>query len=254
MVTPQPDLSVVIPARNEVANLPTTIRSLREVLGTAGIHSEIIVVNDHSTDDSMAVLSELQVEAEELVVLNNTGEGGFGRAIRLGLESFTAPAVAIFMADLSDDPADLVSFYREWKRSGVDAVFGTRWSRGGRVIDYPLPKRLLNRIFNGLVLLLFRTGYDDTTNAFKLYSREAIDGCQPLLSPHFNLTVELPLKCHTRGFSYVVVPNSWANRRHGISKLKIQEMGSRYLFILLYCWLEKMFVRSDYARQQRQEP
>lgn len=254
MVTAEPELSVVIPARNEAANLPITVRSLSAVLGAADIRPEIIVVNDHSTDDSAVILAELQQECPELVVVNNTGEGGFGRAIRLGLDRFSAPAVAIFMADLSDDPADLVQFYQTWKTSETDAVFGTRWSRGGQVHDYPLPKKLLNRIFNRLVMILFRTGYDDTTNAFKLYSREAIEGCQPLLSPHFNLTVELPLKCHIRGFKSVVLPNSWTNRRHGISKLKIQEMGSRYMFILLYCWLEKLFVPRDYARKRNPHP
>jgi dolichol-phosphate mannosyltransferase len=88
--------------------------------------------------------------------------------------------------------------------------------------------------------------YNDTTNAFKLYKREVIDGVKPILSPHFNLTIELPLKAIIRGFTYTVVPNSWTNRKYGVSKLKIKEMGSRYFFILMYCFIEKYFSRGDF--------
>ncbi len=73
---------------------------------------------------------------------------------------------------------------------------------------------------------------------------------QPLISPHFNLTVEMPLKAIIRGYSYAVIPISWENRRTGISKLKLQEMGSRYLFIVLYLWLEKLLSRGDYRRKK----
>jgi len=248
MVTSTPDLSVVIPARNEAANLPLTLPALSQALSDAGIVTEIIVVNDHSTDATAEVLTHLSQTVHGVRSMENPGLSGFGRAIQVGLGAFRGPAVAIFMADMSDDPADLIRFYETWKASGVDAVFGTRWSSGGSTHDYPWPKRILNRFFNTSVRLIFRTDYDDTTNAFKLYSRQTIEGCMPILSPHFNLTLELPLKCHIRGFSYQVVPNSWTNRRHGISKLKIQEMGSRYFFILLYCWLERIFVRQDYAK------
>jgi dolichol-phosphate mannosyltransferase len=72
---------------------------------------------------------------------------------------------------------------------------------------------------------------------------------QPLISPHFNLTVEMPLKAIIRGYSYAVIPISWTNRLAGESKLKIKEMGSRYLFIVLYLWLERTLSRGDYHRR-----
>jgi dolichol-phosphate mannosyltransferase len=84
------------------------------------------------------------------------------------------------------------------------------------------------------------------TNAFKLYRRSAIAGIQPLLSSHFNLTVEMPLKSIVRGYKYAVMPNAWSNRKEGISKFRIREMGSRYLFMILYCLIEKMLSRGDY--------
>jgi dolichol-phosphate mannosyltransferase len=75
-----------------------------------------------------------------------------------------------------------------------------------------------------------------------------IDGCRPFLSVHFNLTVELPLKAVIRGYRYEVMPIRWTNRKSGVSKLKIREMGSRYLFITLYCWLERVLTYRDYKR------
>jgi dolichol-phosphate mannosyltransferase len=76
-----------------------------------------------------------------------------------------------------------------------------------------------------------------------------IDGCRPFLSPHFNLTVELPLKALVRGYTWTVIPITWRNRRHGVAKLKIREMGSRYFFIVMYVWLEKYFSRGDFVRE-----
>ena len=85
-------------------------------------------------------------------------------------------------------------------------------------------------------------------NAFKMYKRTTLDGLKPYLSKHFNLTVELPLKAITRGYSFAVVPNSWENRSKGTSKLIIKEMGSRYLFIIFYCLIEKWLCADDYRK------
>jgi dolichol-phosphate mannosyltransferase len=152
------------------------------------------------------------------------------------------------MADASDDPEDLVRFWRAMERTGAECVFGSRFAPGGRVIDYPRVKLALNRAANQAIRLMFGIRYDDTTNAFKLYRREVIAGVSPLVSRHFNLTVELPLKAVVRGYSYLVVPNSWTNRAEGVSKFRIKEMGSRYAFIVLYCLLEKWLSRGDYRR------
>ena len=131
----------------------------------------------------------------------------------------------------------------------VDCIFGSRWSEGGKVIDYPIHKRIINRIANMIIRLVMNLSYNDTTNAFKLYKKEVIGGIQPILSPHFNLTIELPLKAIIRGYTYTVIPNSWTNRKYGVSKLKIKEMGSRYFYILMYCFIEKHFSRGDFKRK-----
>jgi dolichol-phosphate mannosyltransferase len=151
------------------------------------------------------------------------------------------------MADGSDSPKDLVA-YQRLLEEGYDCAFGSRFIRGAKVDDYPLLKLVLNRIANSVVRILFRHGYNDTTNAFKAYRRQVVETVQPLLAHHFNLTVELPLKAVVRGHSYAIVPISWTNRKQGVSKLRVQEMGSRYLFIVLYVWLEHHLSRGDYRR------
>jgi len=240
-------LSLVIPAHNEAEGIGATLRAFSERLRAEAIPFEIVVVDDHSTDGTDQVLASLRGAIPEVRRVENPRSGGFGHAVLAGLEAFTGDAVCIVMADASDDPRDVVTYYRRLAE-GYDCVFGSRFVRGAKVVDYPSHKLLINRLANTFIRLLFRLPLNDVTNAFKCYRREVIVGCQPLLSKHFNLTVELPLKAIVRGYTYTVVPISWYNRTTGVSKLKIKEMGSRYLFIVLYVWLEKLLAQGDYRR------
>lgn len=237
-------LSVVMPARNEAGHIANTVRGVSTALAEAGIPYEVLVVNDGSTDLTETIVHELARDNGAIRCVNNDRPNGFGFAVRRGLADFRGDTVAIVMADGSDSPADLVAFYRKLQE-GYDCVFGTRFGHGGRIIDYPFPKLIANRLGNVFIRLLFRVPCNDISNAFKMYRRSVIAGIQPLLAYHFNLTVELPLKSIVRGYKYAVVPNSWQNRKEGVSKFAIKEMGSRYLFIVLYCWLEKKLDRGD---------
>src|SRR5262249_54340291 len=160
---------------------------------------------------------------------------GFGRAVIRGINEARGDAIVIMMADESDDCRDIARYW-EKLNNGYDAVFGSRFIKGGGVVDYPRIKYALNRLANLFIKVLFRIPLNDTTSAFKAYRTSALDGARPFLSPHFNLTVELPLKTIVRGYSWTVIPITWRNRRSGVAKLKIREMGSRYLFIVMYCW------------------
>ncbi|MBI5827784.1 MAG: glycosyltransferase family 2 protein [Deltaproteobacteria bacterium] len=241
-------LSIVIPARDEEGCICSTVEHLSLELRIRGIQHEIIVVDDGSTDATWELLTRLKARLPQLKPVQNTGLHGFGRAIIRGLDHMSGDAVVIMMADESDDCRDVIRYWEELNK-GVDCVFGSRFIKGGCTIDYPLVKKLLNRLANTFIRALFHISLNDTTNAFKAYRAEVINGCRPLLSPHFNLTVELPLKAIVRGYTWTVIPITWRNRRTGVPKLKIKEMGSRYLFICLYVWLEKYFSRGDYKRR-----
>lgn len=241
--------SVVIPAYNEEGSIAKTIESLCQTLNEASIPYEILAVNDNSRDHTEKILQNIATHNEQVRYLNNHYPNGFGFAVRCGLENFSGDAVAVVMADSSDSPDDLVEYYHKLQE-GYECVFGSRFINGGRVIDYPAHKLTINRLANLFIKVLFGLQYNDTTNAFKAYRREVIEGIFPLISHHFNLTVEMPLKSIIRGYSYATIPISWRNRQTGVSKLKIKEMGSRYLFIVLYALIEKNLSRGDYVRSK----
>jgi len=245
--------TVVIPARNEAEALPATVEHLHLEFNLQQVPHEIIVVDDGSQDGTWEVLQQLRVKIPALRPFQNPGQNGFGRAIIYGLRQMHGDAAVIMMADESDDARDAV---RYWKllNEGWDCVFGSRFVKGGGVIDYPTVKWLLNRLANFLIRIIFRIPLNDTTNAFKAYRRTVIQGCEPLIAPHFNLTVEIPLKAMVRGYSWTVLPITWRNRRFGVPKLKIKEMGSRYFFICAYIWLEKYFSVDDYKKPAAPRP
>ncbi|HEU4598534.1 MAG TPA: glycosyltransferase family 2 protein [Solirubrobacterales bacterium] len=240
-------LSVVIPAHNEEGSVGATVEGIITTLGREAIDHDVLVIDDSSKDRTAEVVAAIAEHHPQVSCVPSHYKPGFGFAVRSGLERFEGDAVAIMMADGSDSAEDLVAYYRLLEE-GYECAFGSRFIHGAVVSDYPRTKLILNRIVNFGIRVLFRHGYNDTTNAFKAYRREVIEAIQPLLSHHFNLTVELPLKAVVRGFSYGIVPISWANRKAGVSKLALNEMGSRYLFIVLYVFLEHHLSRGDYRR------
>lgn len=241
-------LSIIIPAKNEAKNLHTCIPEISEILILHNIDHEILVIDDGSTDNTSEIINNITNDFGSVICIKNKNDNGFGRAIRLGLEHFSGDAVAIMMADRSDSPHDLIKY---WKvlNDGTDCAFGSRFLKGSKVYDYPKIKLVINRIVNLMIRFVFKVNYNDVTNAFKMYKKEVIEGCKPFIAPHFNLTVEIPLKAIIRGYSWQTIPISWRNRTNGESKLKLREMGSRYFFIIAYLWLEKYFSRGDYRKK-----
>jgi dolichol-phosphate mannosyltransferase len=241
-------LSVVIPARDEEGGIASTVEHLHVELRLHNVPHEIIVIDDGSTDRTWEIVNEIKNRIPVLTTVKSPPPHGFGRAIIAGLDKMQGDAVVLMMADESDDCRDVVRYW-ETLQQGYDCVFGSRFIKGGRAINYPKLKLLLNRCANLFLKLMFNIPLNDTTNAFKAYRREVIAGCRPLISPHFNITVELPLKAIVRGYSWTLIPVSWRSRQTGTPKLKIKEMGSRYLFSWLHVWLEKHLTRGDYRRR-----
>lgn len=239
--------SIIIPARNEGGNIAATIEEIQKEFTNGHITYEIIVVNDGSQDDTAKVVSEFIQKDPAVRLVNNLPPHGIGNAIKKGLDNFKGDYVILAMADASDDPKDMVRYVRELEK-GFDCCFGQRW-QGAQVKGYPKYKLVINRIANWGIRLIFGINYTDVTNAFKAYSKETIQGIKPILSHHFNITVELPLKAIVRGYSYSVIPTNWRERSKGKTKLKLKEMGSRYIFIILYVWLEKLLCGADYKKK-----
>ena len=240
-------LSVVIPARNEEDCVASTVEGLTAELDRSGVAHEIVVVDDHSTDATWQRLREAARCMHALRPVQNTGPAGFGMAVRRGLDAARGDAVVIMMADASDDCRDVVRYHAKLNE-GYECVFGSRFVRGGGVVGYPRMKLVLNRLANLLIQILFRVRLNDTTNAFKAYRREVVEGCRPYLSRHFNFTVELPLKAIVRGYTWSVIPITWRARRTGTARFDLKEMGSRYFFIVAYVWLENCLSGGDYWR------
>jgi dolichol-phosphate mannosyltransferase len=237
-------LSVLIPAYNEANNLPETLDGIIAALRRESIDFEVLVVNDNSYDDTRQLVLDRMRRDPELVLVNNTPPGGFGRAIRAGLRHFSGDAVAIVMADHSDDPDDLVRCYRKMQE-GYDCVFGSRFRRGSKVTAYPKVKLAVNRLVNKLLQVLFMAPYNDLTNAFKLYQRSAIEGIGALQACHFNITIELSLSCVIRGYNIAEIPVNWYGRTWGLSNLKLGQMGRKYLATLLKIWFERLLIADD---------
>ena len=232
--------SIIIPAHNEEGNIEKTCQSILKEFGKHNITDfEILVVNDNSQDKTEEKLKVLTSNSKYIRYINNIPPNGFGFAVRKGLDHYTGEVACLVMADSSDYPKDILKYYSLMKE-GHPCVFGSRFIQGSKVVDYPKFKLIINRFANWFIKTLFCLDHNDITNAFKCYRREVIDALQPILSHHFNLTVELPLKAIVRGFSYVTLPISWRNREEGCSKLRLKEMGSRYFKVIFVVFLEKL--------------
>jgi dolichol-phosphate mannosyltransferase len=245
----KPLLSVVMPAHDEEQNLAATAEALLVALGAEQIPHELIIVNDNSTDATQTVAEDLAAKHAEVQIVTRVMLGGFGRAIRAGLDVFRGDMVAIVMADQSDDPRDVVRYYRKLEE-GYDCVFGSRFRRGSVVSGYPPLKLVVNRIVNKSIQLLFWTRFNDLTNAFKAYRRNVIMECGPFSSSHYNLTIEMSLSALIRRYHIAEIPINWYGRSWGASSLSIFKMGRRYLSVLLKLFFEKLLIGDDILEER----
>ena len=233
-------VSIIIPVRNEELLIKKIIDQLEIKL--KNLPCEIIFINDFSTDQTVNIIEKIISSKKQIYLFNNTRRG-LGGAITEGINNANGESICIMMSDLSDDIDDFKKYYNIIKSEQVDAVFGSRFIRGSKTIDYPKKKLILNRIFNIVTKLLFISDYNDFTNAFKIYKKDALLKTFPLVSESFNVFLELPLKIISRRMKYKIVPISWTNRKEGNSKFDIKELKAKYLFTLIYCWLEKLLLK-----------
>jgi dolichol-phosphate mannosyltransferase len=232
-------LSIIIPCYNEEKVIAKTIHYIQKSIKK--VNYEIVIIDDFSTDNTLKIVNELINKYSNIRIIKNNKKG-LGGAINAGISSSKNKFLCIFMSDMSDSISDLKNYYKLIKNKKVDAIFGSRFLSKSSVIDYPYFKLLLNRIFNLFIKILFLSNYNDFTNAFKIYNRKSLLKLRPFVSENFNIFLELSLKIISRKFKYIIIPIGWKNRKKGISKFRIGELGSKYFFTLLYCWLEKILI------------
>jgi len=233
-------VSIIIPIRNEEHGIDKTIEQLE--INLKNLPHEIIFINDFSTDNTFKTIEKIIQNKDQIKIYDNKIKG-LGGAIIMGINNSSGESICIMMSDLSDNIEDFKRYYNIIQESGVDAVFGSRFVKDSKVSDYPKKKLILNRIFNITTKLLFASDYNDFTNAFKIYKKEALLKTFPLVSESFNIFLELPLKIISRKMNYKIIPISWVNRKEGKSKFDIKELKAKYLFTLIYCWFEKLLLR-----------
>ena len=235
-------LSIIIPVKNEELLIKNSIDCLlREV---RNIKFEILIIDDFSNDNTAKIVEEIIKNNDKVKFFKNYQEG-LGPLIDLGIERSNGDYICIMMSDLSDDIQDLKTYYKKITSNGLDAVLGSRFIQGSKIIEYPIIKLMLNRIFNYFVKILFLSNYNDFTNAFKIYKRSTLMKLRPFVSESFNIFLELPLKLISRGYRYNIIPIKWTNRKKGKSKFKIKELGAKYIFTLIYCLSEKILLKKQ---------
>ena len=233
-------LSIILPVRNEAKGISKTLDLI--CAGIDQIDYEIIAVNDFSDDDTYNIISKKKDSISKIKLFDNAKKG-LGGAINLGIEKSNGNAICIMMADLSDDINDLKKYYELIQSENVDAIFGSRFIKGSNVSDYPIKKLFLNRIFNYITKFIFLSDYNDFTNAFKIYKKNSLIKAMPLISEDFNIFLEIPLKIISRKMNYKIIPIGWKNRKEGKAKFNMKELRSKYLFTLIYCFLEKILLK-----------
>ena len=233
-------LSIIMPIRNEKENIVQTLNILKDELKQ--IDYELVIINDFSTDNSLELVESQKKNHPQVSLFNNETKG-LGGAIVLGIKKSRGDLICIMMSDLSDNINDLQKYYKLIQDENVDAIFGSRFISGSKINGYPKKKLILNRIFNLFTKLIFFSDYNDFTNAFKIYKKKAILETFPLVSESYNIFLEIPLKIISRKLKYKIIPISWEDRKSGKSKFIIKELGSKYLFTLLYCWIEKILLK-----------
>ena len=236
-----PSLSILIPVRDEEQNIQIISEEIKQKIACSNY--EILFINDFSEDQTEDGLIKLSQTNDKVVYYNNNKKG-LGGALDLGIQKSKGKYICIMMSDSSDTVEDLNLYYKEISSNNYDAIFGSRFIKGAKLVDYPKVKLILNRVGNLFAKLIIWTDLNDFTNGFKIYKKETLLSLYPLVSESFNIFIELPLKTIIRGFNYKIIPISYYNRTVGEAKFKIDELGSKYLFTLFYCFLEKILLNT----------
>ena len=226
------ELCILIPAKDEELSISSTVRKIHAHL-VDKIAFNILIVNDHSLDNTLKELDKLSNELSNVRYVNNISSGGVGNAIKYGLLSWKGNVLAICMADDSDSPEDVLRSFNLLVTKRYNCVFGSRFIQGSSVNNYPPIKLFLNRLFNNIVRITTRYPFNDFTNIFKMYSREALYLIGTPESASFDIGLEMSLKAYSKRLKIGIIAISWNQRKLGSSKLNLTKNIKRYFGTLM---------------------
>jgi len=222
-------VSVVIPAYNEEKSIEEVISRL---VGALRVEYEIVVVNDHSVDNTRGKVEVLKKSHKNIVLVYNKKPQGFANTLRTGFEAASGEVAVSVMADLCDDPATINEMYLKINQ-GYDIVCGSRYMQKGKKLGGPWVKTFLSSLA-GKIIYILGIPTHDITNSFKMYRREVIEAIDSKAGS-FEISMEIPLKAYLKGFKITELPTVWHSRVLGESSFKVMSLIPVYL--KLYFWV-----------------
>jgi dolichol-phosphate mannosyltransferase len=210
-----PDFSIVLPARNEVANIAPMVAALREVMAPLG-RFEIIYVDDGSDDGTLTVLREAAAADASVRYLSLTRNFGHEAALRAGLSHARGRAVIVMDADLEHPPAVIPDLVKEWRR-GFKIVTA---QRVGYQMKVPWLKRATSRLYYRVLDTLGDIHIEPGSANFMLLDRVVVDAVNRIEDQ------DLFLRGVVRwlGYPLISVPFRQSLRQHGDSKYSLRRM------------------------------
>lgn len=229
-------ISIVIPVHNEEEIISETIKNIENKLN---LDYEIIIVNDHSTDDTSVIVKNLMRQYSNLMLVENDTGRGFADALRKGFSISNSDLIIPVMADLCDDP-QTIAVMHDKVLDGFDVVCGSRYMKKGGKIGGPKLQSFFSR-FVGLSLKhIIRIPTSDVSNSFKCYRRNVLEGIQTQ-SEGFELSMEITVKAYFAGYKITEVPTVWQGRYIGKSKFYLLRVAPSYIKLYLWAILKKNF-------------
>jgi len=223
-------LSIIIPARNEQENIKDTVEIIMSYIDKE--NTEVIIVNDHSTDKTEEIARKMSEKFENVRVINNEKTQGFANAILSGIEKAKGKYVLPIMADMCDDPKIIKEMLKEAEEKNFDIVCGSRYIKGGRKIGGPKVQGFFSTFVGKSLYYLIGIPTHDVSNAYKLYKKKIFDDIK-IEEKGFAVSMEITLKGYFAGYKISEIPTVWYGRKKGKSKFKLSKT---FPYIRLYFW------------------
>lgn len=201
------------------------------------LDSQILVMDDNSPDGTAEIVRALQKKYSNILLLVRPAKYGLGTAITDGFKVFLSarnpPKQIIVMdADFSHDPKDIPALL-SGLNVGDGLVIGSRYCEGGRIIGWPLARRVVSRTANIIARSIARLKLNDCTSGFRCYSTEFLRAAiGNLHCTTYEIQIETAKQARLQGFGIREVPVLFVNRKRGKSKLSASEISGFFSYIL----------------------